>query len=482
MSDYSDPTKYKVHGLGDPLSIPKGYPNPIDSDPIISNYLLALYPQWNTILNPSVNLAREGASISNTKRSLGNDAQLRNQAQEYFKTNPPPYSEPPKVRAKKPDSVFSSFEPTVSITDIIPSIPQVQAASAITIPDFVNISTSLLSENSVSINWTPRNDGGSPITGYHFVLKNEDTDQTIKEKNLLSGARNSFETNLTKATNYTAYIIAINAVGNSLESSISFKTAGIVSQPTQITLSAETLSIINKFDTGIYKIMGTYPLNTIIELVKSGRMTNEDFIKTVKANLEFGQFVDTSVIAPPTVDKSINSMMVSQSIGAFILKDGILKGEILYIANTAFNPFYYSKSKNLISFVQINSKSGIPLIVKPNGLNFTATERDERIQIDEGHAGELKNYKEITIDFLVLKSPNDMRAFTPNKQIQVVEELPPLNGDDKFKPCQIGYHKDFSGTCVPDDPPAEIPRDKLMETLKGFLFGTIALSLLARKY
>jgi hypothetical protein len=191
----------------------------------------------------------------------------------------------------------------------------------------------------------------------------------------------------------------------------------------------------------------------------------------------------------PIADSSINTTMVSQSVGSFILKDGILKGEILYIANQAqynnenklisgFNPFYYSESKNLISFVQINSKSGIPLISKPNGLNFTATERDERIQIDEGHAGELKNYKEITVDFLVLKSPSDMRAFASNKQIQVIEEPPP----NEPKPCQIGYHKDFSGKCVPDDPTGAVPRDKLIDTLKGFLFGTVALSLLARKY
>jgi hypothetical protein len=34
---------------------------------------------------------------------------------------------------------------------------------------------------------------------------------------------------------------------------------------------------------------------------------------------------------------------------------------------------------------------------------------------------------------------------------------------------------------VPDDPQPEIPRDKLIDTLKGFLFGTVALSLLASK-
>ena len=140
---------------------------------------------------------------------------------------------------------------------------------------------------------------------------------------------------------------------------------------------------------------------------------------------------------------------------------------------SGFNPFYYSKTKNLTSLVQIKSKSGVPIAVKPNGLNFTQTEKDEIIHIDEA----VGNFKEIIIDFFVWKSPTDMRAFAENKQMQVVETPP-----DEPEPCEIGYHKDFSGKCVPNDPLPEIPRDKLIDTLKGFLFGTVALSLLARKY
>ena len=118
--------------------------------------------------------------------------------------------------------------------------------------------------------------------------------------------------------------------------------------------------------------------------------------------------------------------------------------------------------------------------IKPNTLNFTQTQRDERIQIDES-AG---NFKELIIDFFVWDSALSQIMFSETKQIQVVEELPPTDPLDPKPPttCEIGFHKDFSGKCVPNDPIGEIPRDKLIDTLKGFLFGTVALSLLARKY
>jgi hypothetical protein len=173
--------------------------------------------------------------------------------------------------------------------------------------------------------------------------------------------------------------------------------------------------------------------------------------------------------------------MVSQSIGAFILKDGRIKGEVLYIANQSFNSFYYNKP--ITSLVQIKSKSGVVIAIKSNNLNFTETERDERITIDES-AG---NFKELLIDFFVWDSPLSQIIFSETKQIQIVDEtdVAPADPFDPQPPtttCPAGYHKDFSGKCVADDPVGEIPKDRLIETLKGFLFGTVALSLLARKY
>ena len=169
----------------------------------------------------------------------------------------------------------------------------------------------------------------------------------------------------------------------------------------------------------------------------------------------------------PIVDK-IDTTMVSQSIGSFVLLNGRVKGEILYIANTSFNSAFYNKP--IVSLVQIKSETGTIIKIKENNLNFTLTERDERIQIDQA----VEPYKKIIIEFYVWKALTDSRAFSETKIIQVVE------GDPEA--CPIGYHKDFTGKCVPNDPVGAIPRDKLIDTLKGFLFGTVALSLLARKY
>ena len=73
---------------------PHGYPAIVHSDPLINNYVLALNPQWNTVLSPQVSLARQGVSIVDWVKSKGNYSEVRNMASKYFKTNPLPYSNP----------------------------------------------------------------------------------------------------------------------------------------------------------------------------------------------------------------------------------------------------------------------------------------------------------------------------------------------------------------------------------------------------
>ena len=411
-----------------------------------------------------------------------------------------------------------------------------------TVPESATIGFDNVTENSIMVFWNPHSDGGSPITGYHLVLKNEDTGQTIMESNTSYNVTNQFFQNLDPGTNYKAYVIVINSIGNSFEQSNGFKTLGappvvvppvvvppVVVPPTydfiiepdgkvrMFRLGAVEYTEIKVFpdsvqdfiNRGIGRLLTSqeraipYPrpepepelkfcLNAYnirdsgsvysthyesitqqkVEELQQTQLVvacDADYLPTEKQVQDFYGFTPL----PPTVDTSIDSTMVSQSIGAFILKDGRVKGEILYIANQSFNPFYYGK--NLISLVQIKSKSGTGIVIKPNNLNFTQTERDERIQINES----VENFKELLIDFFVWDSPVSMLKFSETKQIQVVEELPP---PDDPQPCESGFHKDFSGKCVPDDPIGELPRDKLIDTIKGFLFGTVALSLLARKY
>jgi hypothetical protein len=399
-----------------------------------------------------------------------------------------------------------------------------------TVPESATIGFDNVTENSAYMFWNPHSDGGSAITGYHLVIKNEDTGQTITESNTSYNVTNTLLQNLDSGTNYKGYVIVINAVGNSFEQSNGFKTLGVIPTiPTIPTydfiiesdgkvrmfrigaveyteikvfpdsvqsyidrgvsrlLTAEERAIPYprielKFCVNVYNIRDSGSVySTHYESITQQRVEElqqtqlviaceADYLPTEKQVQDFYGFTPL----PPAVDTSIDSTMISQSIGAFILKDGRIKGEILYIANESFNPFYYGK--NLTSLVQIKSKTGISIAIKPNNLNFTQTERDERIQINE----DIGNFKELIIDFFVWDSPVSMLIFSETKQIQVVEELPP--NPDKPDKCEIGFHKDFSGKCVPDNPIGELPRDKLIDTLKGFLFGTVALSLLARKY
>ena len=420
-----------------------------------------------------------------------------------------------------------------------------------TVPESATIGFDNVTDKSVLVFWNPHSDGGSPITGYHLVIKNEDTGQTITESNTSPNVTNTLLQNLDSGTNYKAYVIVINAIGNSFEQSNGFKTLGIIPTPppiiipdgfhqmpdgsimadsdmynfiiesdglvrmfrigaveyTEIKIQPDSVqSIIDrnigrlltaeeraipyprpepepepKFCVNTYNIRDSGSVYSThyesitqqkVEELQQTQYVVSCSATTLPTEKQVQDFYGFTPL-PPALDTSIDSTMVSQSIGAFILKDGRIKGEILYIANQSFNPFYYGK--NLTSLVQIKSKSGVSIAIKPNNLNFTQTERDERIQINE----DIGNFKELIIDFFVWDTPLSMLIFSETKQIQVVEELPP---PDDPQPCEIGFHKDFSGKCVPNDPIGELPRDKLIDTLKGFLFGTVALSLLARKY
>ena len=99
------------------------------------------------------------------------------------------------------------------------------------VPKSGSITFSGITENSVLVSWN-FNQGDSPITSYHLVIKDEDTRQTKYETNFYVGGGGIVPTstlisNLDSGTNYTVFIIATNEIGNSIETSKGFKTKQI---------------------------------------------------------------------------------------------------------------------------------------------------------------------------------------------------------------------------------------------------------------
>jgi hypothetical protein len=164
------------------------------------------------------------------------------------------------------------------------------------------------------------------------------------------------------------------------------------------------------------------------------------------------------------VDTSINENMVSQSIGAFTLKDGKVTGKIIYIAESAFNSYYYNKP--VTSIVQIKDQAGSTIKLKTNNLNFTETQRDETITINEG-VGDLNAVK---IEFYVWKNVNEPIPFALQKVDEIVAEEIGLD------PCPIGQHRNFNNKCVADDQPVS-GTTSLLGKFMGVtaLIGTLAL-------
>ena len=155
-----------------------------------------------------------------------------------------------------------------------------QAEKPDAVPQMPTMSVNNISDKSASVNWTPDPYDKPKITGFHFVLKDQDTGQTITETDFMSGQRNSYESNLDSGTNYKGYLIAVNAIGNSSENSIGFKTTGIKvepePEPEPIIISAQVQAILTKFDNNDY----TFPswFNSNIGYVKDGSITSNEFL------------------------------------------------------------------------------------------------------------------------------------------------------------------------------------------------------------
>lgn len=195
---------------------------------------------------------------------------------------------------------------------------------------------------------------------------------------------------------------------------------------------------LDLFDEPINPPNTFFTINYIDGSVSSQIVSNDDFI--IISNIQNDNFfvsnVNLTIESPtktlqqvlddiqsheptPPPDETITTDMISQSIGFFKLKDNRILGEILYIAESKFNPFFYNKE--LVSIVVIRNENGDQLTIKPNSLFFTETERDERIFIDESAF----DLKKVIIDFFVWDSLNNQKPFTLKKSITLEEGKPP---------------------------------------------------------
>jgi hypothetical protein len=344
----------------------------------------------------------------------------------------------------------------------------------------------------------------------------------------MSGARNSYESNLDSGTNYKGYLIAVNAIGNSLENSIGFKTTGIKVEPEPepeptpepIIISAQVQVILTKFDNNDYE----YPswFNNNIGYVKDGSITSNEFLTAFNNLLQTGVIIDktipveklydvntyrinefggtfniivygitglemleleklylVTISGRPTpsdqeiydfynfVDTSIDFNSITQKIGAFTLKDGKLKGRIDYKTTEKFNAYYYNKP--IYSVVHIRDQYGADILSTPkvNNLNFTAQENTEYTIIDE-NVGDINAVK---IQFHISKNVNTTLPFSPMIETELVAE------EIGLKPCPIGQHRNFNGKCVADDQPPVGGKPTVIALLGGVtaLIGTLAL-------
>jgi len=191
------------------------------------------------------------------------------------------------------------------------------------------------------------------------------------------------------------------------------------------------------------------PLQNITKVSEISTISESNII-SLSAAKQFIENMLAQKLAPPVPDVPpdiirkdvVSDDMVSQSIGVFTISNNRLQGEILYIAESVFNPFWYGKK--IKSVLQFKNADGILLGQKLNDLTFTNTERDERIQINESA---FENA--VTVEFFVIVSEKDQRAFSKPKIIDVSSDKPSKPDTGKISPGGGGIiSKIFGGLAI----------------------------------
>jgi len=129
------------------------------------------------------------------------------------------------------------------------------------------------------------------------------------------------------------------------------------------------------------------------------------------------------VIAEPEIDTSITDNMIIQRLDSFSIINGRAIGQITFTATDRFNPYFYNK--NISNIIQFKTPNGVNILpfVKQNTLRFTATERTETIQYDEG----MNNNTRASVESFVWSGVTEPTPFSKSLKFEIVTA--PTNGE-----------------------------------------------------
>ena len=142
----------------------------------------------------------------------------------------------------------------------------------------------------------------------------------------------------------------------------------------------QVIQIINDINNNVIEVPDWF--NNNINWVQSGHMTNQQFLESYNYLVE--KKIIHVPITQPTINESIKDNMIIQRLDSFSIINGRAIGQITFTAADSFNPYYYNK--NIVNLIQFQTPNGVNILSTPkqNTLRFTATERTETIQYDEG--------------------------------------------------------------------------------------------------
>ena len=157
------------------------------------------------------------------------------------------------------------------------------------------------------------------------------------------------------------------------------------------------------------------PFSPQIQFEITGQITEE-----IPPPIVTPPIVTPPIVTPPEptpeIDTSITDNMIIQRLDSFSIINGRAIGQITFTATENFNPFYYDK--NITNIIQFKTPNGVNILpfVKQNTLRFTATERIETIQYDEG----MNDNTRANVESFVWSGVTQPTAFSKQLKFEIV--------------------------------------------------------------